>query len=417
MPTVIAAGGIAALLRPGMRVYAPGLSGESPLLVDALRADPERCAGVRFVGVWLPGYNEVDYAGLHPSARATAFFVGPALRASFVAGRIDYLPMSYFAIYAYLRDRAPVDLALLQVAPPDPFGRCSLGVANDFTPAMLDKAACTVAHVNPEMPRTVGAATVRFEDLDYVVEAPHPLLGGDDGIDPAFAAIGRHLATLVPDGATLEVGVGKVQGVLAALCGHRDLRLHTGAFSDPLLRLAESGALADRDAAVTAGVAWGSEALYAFVADNPRFCFAPVGATHAVTTLAAIDRFIAVNAVIEVDLLGQANAEMIDGRQVSSAGGITDFMRGARLSPGGLAVVALPATTKGGTVSRIVPRLDAGTAVSVARADMQVVVTEHGIADLRDRSVDARAEALIAVAAPAFRDRLAAAWRDRRARM
>ena len=417
MPKSIAAVEVPALLRPGMRVYAPGLSGESALLVDALRAAPQCCADVRFVGVWLPGYNNVDYAGLDPAARATAFFVGPALRQSFAAGRVDYLPISYFAVYGYLRDRAAVDLALLQVSPPDTDGRCSLGVANDFTPAVLDKAACKVAHVNPLMPRTIGAATVAVDDIDYLVEAPRPVLGGDDGVDAEFVAIGRHVATLVPDGATLEVGVGKVQGVLAALTGKRDLALHTGAFSDPVLRLVEASALADRVAAITAGVAWGSEALYAFVADNPRVRFAPVGVTHAIATLGAIERFIAINSVIEVDLLGQANAEMIRGRQVSSAGGITDFMRGARLSPGGLAIVALPSTTKGGTVSRIVAHLDEGAAVSVARADMEVVVTEHGIADLRDKSVDARAEALIAIAAPAFRDQLAAAWHERRGRM
>jgi acyl-CoA hydrolase len=184
-----------------------------------------------------------------------------------------------------------------------------------------------------------------------------------------------------------------------------------------VLRLVEAGALADRDGAITAGVAWGSEALCRFVADNPRVRFAPVGETHAIGTLGAIERFVAINSVIEVDLLGQANAEMVRGRQVSSAGGITDFMRGARLSPGGLAIIALPSTTKGGTVSRIVAHLGEGSAVSVARADMQVVVTEHGIADLRDKPVDARAEALIAVAAPAFRDGLAAAWRERRANM
>jgi acyl-CoA hydrolase len=417
MTKSIAAADVPALLRPGMRVYAPGLSGESGLLVDALRAAPACCAGVRFVGVWLPGYNNVDYAGLHPTARATAFFVGPALRQSFATGRVDYLPISYFAVYGYLRDRAAVDLAFLQVSPPDADGRCSLGVANDFTPAVLGKAACKVAHLNPLMPRTVGAATVAVDDIDYLIEAPCPVLGGDDGVDPEFDAIGRHVATLVPDGATLEVGVGKVQGVLAALTGKRDLALHTGAFSDPVLRLVEAGALADRDGAITAGVAWGSEALYAFVADNPRVRFAPVGVTHAIGTLGGIERFVAINSVIEVDLLGQANAEMVRGRQVSSAGGITDFMRGARLSPGGLAIVALPSTTKGGTVSRIVPHLDEGAAVSVARADMQVVVTEHGIADLRDMPVDARAEALIAVAAPAFRDPLAAAWRERRGNM
>jgi acyl-CoA hydrolase len=414
MPKTLSASEVPGLLRPGMRVYAPGLAGESSLLVDALRSRPEASAGVRYVGVWLPGINLVDYAGLHSDARATAFFVYSELRASFAAGRVEFLPLSYFAVYAYLRDRVEVDIALLHVSPPGPDGRCSVGVANDFTPAVLPKARAKVGHINPRMPRTRGAATVAFEDLDYVIEGAHPLLSDEPGGDPDFDAIGRHIADVVPDGATLEVGVGRVQGVFAALTGKRDLALHTGAITTPVLRLVEAGAIAGRADAITTGVALGDETLYDFVADNPAVRFAPVGWTHDIATLRAIERFVAINSVIEVDLLGQANAEMVGGRQVSSAGGITDFMRGARLSPGGFAVVALPSTARGGTVSRIVPRLADGAAVSVARADMDLVVTEHGVADLRNRSIDERAAALIAVASPRFRDDLSRAWRDRR---
>lgn len=400
-----------------MTVYAPGLAAESPIFLSALKAAPEAAAGVRFIGVWLPGYNRTDYAGLHPQARAIAFFIGPELHDSFAAGRVEHLPISYYAAYCHLRDAVPIDLALLHVSSPDPEGRVSLGVANDFSPAVLAKAALKVAHVNPGMPHTCGAATLAVGDLDYVVEAACPLAGSDPGIEPAFAAIGRHIATLIRDGDTLEVGVGRVQGVLGALTDKRDLAFHTGAITDPVRHLAEAGALAMREGAITTGVAWGSRQLYDFTADNPRVRFAPVGWTHDIANLRRIRRFVAINAVIEVDLLGQANAEMIAGRQVSSAGGITDFMRGARLSSGGMAIIALPSSAKGGSVSRIVSELAPGTAVSVARAEMEVVVTEHGIADLRGRGVDARARALIDVAAPQFRDQLAAAWRERRSRL
>ncbi len=417
MPRSLSAAEVPGLLRPGLRVYAPGLAGESGLIVDALRSRPDASAGVRYIGVWLPGINRVDYAGLHPDARSTAFFIYPDLRPSFDAGRIDFLPLSYFSVYAYLRDRAAVDLALLHVSPPGDDGRCSVGVANDFTPAILPKARIKVAHVNPRMPRTRGAATVAFEDLDYVIEGAHPLLSDDPASDPDFDAIGRHIADVVPDGATLEVGVGRVQSVFAALTGKRDLALHTGAITTPVLRLVEAGAIAARDGAITTGVALGDDALYRFVADNCRVRFAPVGWTHDIATLRAIDRFVAINSVIEVDLLGQANAEILGGRQVSSAGGITDFMRGARLSAGGFAIVALPSTARSGTLSRIVPELADGAAVSVARGDMDLVVTENGVADLRDRTIDERAEALISVAAPRFRDALTAAWRERRAKV
>ncbi|TVR98470.1 MAG: hypothetical protein EA406_06940 [Rhodospirillales bacterium] len=418
MPQVIPADAVADLLRPGLRLYAPGLAGESPLFVQALAARPEAARGVHFTGVWLPGFNRTDYAGLHEEARATAFFVGALNRASFTARRVDYLPLSYAGIAAFMREALAVDLALLHVSPPDGDGHVSLGIANDFTPEVLAKPCLKVAHVNPMMPRTVGSATLPLGAIDYIVEAPCPLPGEDNGaIDPVFAAIGRHIAGLVQDGDTVEVGIGRVQGVLAALHAKRNLALHAGAVTDPLLGLADAGALRPGDGAVTTGVAWGSPALYRFLADNPTVRFAPVSHTHDVRVIAAIRRFVAINTVIEVDLLGQANAEMVAGRQISSAGGLTDFMRGARMSPGGFSVIALEAAAKGGTVSRIVPALAEGTAVSAARGDVAYVLTEHGTADLRHASVDRRAEALIAIAAPQFRDDLTRAWQDRRGRM
>lgn len=398
-----------------MRVYVPGVSGESTLLGKALRAEPDAAAGVTFTGVWLPGINRLDYAGLHPQARAEAFFITPDLHGSFRAGRVAYRPLSYFEAYRWLREGPAVDLALLQVSPPDRVGRVSLGVANDFTPAILGRARHRLAHINPLLPPTRGAATIAYTELDWVIEAPSPLLGDGGGEDAAWTAIGRHVAELVADGATIEIGIGRVPQVLHALTSHRNLRVHSGAITSPLLALAAAGALADTADAVTAGVALGSEALYAFAAADPRVRFAPVGWTHAMATLSRIERFVAINGVIEVDLWGQANAEMVDGRHVSSAGGIGDFIRGARAAPGGLAIIALPATARNGSVSRIVPQLT-DTVVSVGRTDVDIVVTEHGVARLRHASIDERAEALIAIAAPAFREPLAAAWSARRSR-
>ena len=423
MPRTIDPESLADLLAPGRRVYAPGVAGESPLLVAALRAAPEACRGVVFTGVWLPGINRIDYAGLHDEAKAEVYFVGPDQRPSFAAGRTAYFPLSYHAVYRRFEEAPGPDLALLHVSPPDAEGYCSLGLANDFTPAVLARAHRLLAHVNPAMPRTNAAATVAYEALDVVIEADGPLLtespSATGSLSPgdAFEAIAGHLARLVRDGDTLQLGIGQVQSVLAAFRDRRDLAVHAGIVGDGLLTLATSGALADRPAAVTTGVAYGSEELYRFVADNPRVRFAPVGYTHDIGTLRAIPRLVAINSVIEVDLLGQANAESVDGRQISSAGGITDFLRGARLSPGGLPIVALQATARRGTVSRIVAELPAGTPVSVPRGDIGLVVTEYGVADLRGRSVDARAEALIAIAAPKFRDGLQEAWRDRRRRL
>ncbi len=418
MPKPLTAVDVPTVLQPGMQVYAPGFAGESAVLVEALQAAPAACSGVRFVGVWIPGINRVDYAALHPTARSTAFFVGHDLRPSFTAGRVDFLPLPYSGIYAYLRDTADIDVAFLHVAAADADGRCSLGVANDFTPAVLSKARLTVAHVNAAMPRTRGATTVAFDDLDYVVEESRPLLAEAPApADADLAAIGHHIADLVADADTIQIGVGRIQAVLGALAGKRGLMVHGGMITESVKDLVDAGAIADVDGAITTGVAWGDADLYDWVADNPRVRFAPVAHTHDPAVLAAIPRLIAINSVIEVDLLGQANAEAVGGRQISSAGGLVDFLRGARASPGGLPIVALASTAKGGAVSRIVPEFTAGAPVSVARGDMGLVVTEHGVADLRGKSVDARAEALIAVADPRFRDDLRAAWDRRRAAM
>jgi acyl-CoA hydrolase len=417
MPSRLVPADLPHLLHPGARVYVAGTAGESALVAGALAAAPDAALGVQFIGVWLPGINGIDYAGLHPAARATAFFIGRPLRQSFAAGRIELLPIPYSAIYAYLRDVAAIDLALLQVSPPGPDNRFSLGVANDFSPAILRKARRLIAHVNPNMPYTRGAATIGRDDVAAIVEEEAPLIGGAADFDPAWTAIGDHIAGLLDDGDTIEAGIGGVQSVFASLCGFKRLRIHSGAISTPLLRLVDAGALAEDSDAITTGIAYGSADLYDFVRWDPRVRFAAVGETHDPATLRAIARFVAINSVIEVDLLGQANAEMVDGRQVSGTGGLVDFMRGARLSRDGVAIVALPATARRGTRSRIVGQLPQGTAVSVSRADAQIVVTEYGVADLRWRSLDARAEALIAIAAPRFRDDLAAAWDRRRAAM
>ncbi len=414
MPSIITPDDLSRLLRPGMRVYVGGTAGESALFAAALAAAPHAAAGVRFLGVWLPGLNRVDYAGLHPEARATAFFITRQMHRSFVSGRIDFLPIPYSAAFAYLRDDADIDLALLQVSPPGRDGRFSLGIANDFAPAILAKAGRIVVHINPSMPTTRGAATLAPQDVVAIIEQPAALITESAPQDACWAAIGVHVASLVRDGDTLEVGIGNVQSVLSALAGARRLRIHSGAVSTPLLGLASSRALDTSKDSVVTGIAYGSSEFLNFVGSDPRVRFANVGETHDPARLRAIPRLIAINSVIEIDLLGQANAEMVDGRQVGGVGGLLDFMRGARSSEGGLAIVALPATTGDGQRSRIVAALAPGTTVSVGRTEIDVVITEFGIADLRRRSVDARAEALIAVAAPQHHNTLAAAWHERR---
>lgn len=393
---------------PGMEVYAPGCAGHSPLFEAWLRQAPDCADGVRFSGVHIPTVNRFDYAALHARARQRVIFLSAELRDSWLAGRVDYLPMTYSGTWQWLSETARFDLALLQVSPPDAQGNCSLGVACDFSPAAWPRSGRILAHVNPAMPRTRGPS-IPWDRIDAVVEQDTPLLeSADPPADAMMDALAAQVAGLIPDHATLQLGLGKLQSaLLRAVRGRRGLRIHSGMVSDGLLQLIEHGALAEGDQAVVAGVAIGTRALYDAVA--ARVCFRDVGHTHDHAVLRAIPQLMAVNSALSVDLLGQVNGEFLGDRQISGVGGLPDFLRGARLSAGGRGIIALPACTASGR-SRIVPMLPSGP-VSVARVDADCIVTEHGVAELRHLGVHERARAIIAIADPGHREALEREWR------
>ena len=417
MPQMIQAREAAGLLKPGMGVFVQGAASEPSHILGAIHDAPGAGAGVDFHYVFLAGINRFDPTSLDEDARATCFFVGAQNRASVAAGRTRFLALHYSRIFTYLRDQAPLDLAIIQVAPPDENGRCSLGVSVDFAPLAMDRAGCVLAEINPAMPAPPGSPTIAHEQIDYAVETDHPLVTYQDSPVPAeMVEIGRHVASLIEDGDCIETVIGRVpSAVLAALGDKRDLGLHSGMVSAPITRLIEKGVLTgarksiDRGKAVT-GVALGGPALFDYLGGAPDVLFRPVDYTHDVATIARIDNFVAVNSVLEIDLFGQINAETQGGRLTGGTGGLMDFMRGARLSKGGRSILALRASGAGGTVSRIVPALGQGQMVSGARTDVDFVVTEQGIADLRYLTPDARAQALISIAHPDFQDELSRAW-------
>lgn len=393
-------------IRAASEVYAPGCGGHSLLFEQWLGAAPEASADTRYSGVQIPTVNRFDFAGLHPRARQRTIFLSAELRASWLAGRVDYLPMTYSATWRWLREVARFDVALVQVAPPDAQGNCSLGIACDFTPAAWPRARIILAHINPSMPRTRGPS-IPYSAITAAIEADAPLLQVPDPAgDAAMDAVAARVASLIGDGATLQLGLGRLQSaVLRAVADRRDLRIHSGMVSDGLLGLFESGALADADDAVVAGVALGTSALYAAC---ERIDFREVGHTHAAATLRNIDQLHAINSALSVDLLGQVNGEFLAGKQLSGVGGLPDFIAGARQTIAGRGIIALPASTPKGEC-RIVPMLPAGP-VSLARVDADCIVTEHGVADLRHLDVHERAAALIAIAAPEHREGLTASW-------
>ncbi len=390
------------------RVYVPGVAAEPYGLAEAFARDPETARGLTFFGVWIPGVNRTDWSALHDTARFETIFLAPELRGGFEAGRVDFLPLTYTRAWRWL-ETCPVDAAIVQVAPPDANGDCSLSLSCDFTPAIWERAPVRIAQINPALPVMPGAPSIPLSAFDAVCEVesePRGFQAGD--LPEAFAHIARHIAQQVEDRAAVQFGLGKVQlAVLPALKDHTGLTIHSGMVSDPLLDILEGDAVAT----IRTGAVLGSRALAQRLKDDRRLTMTPVSLTHGAGVLAGLARFTAINSVIEVDLFGQANAEFVGGRQVSGGGGLSDFLRGAQASPGGKAIVALASTAKGGTVSRIVPRLSA-PAVSLSRADIDIVVTEHGAADLRGLGLEARAGALIQIAHPEHRAVLDNAWTD-----
>lgn len=406
MPQLLDRTGFLDHLRHASEVYAPGCAGHSLLFEQWLRDDPQASAGVRYTGVQIPTVNRFDFAGLHPQARQRTIFLSAELRASWLAGRVDYLPMTYSATWRWLSEVAQFDLALVQVAPPDAQGNCSLGIACDFTPAAWPRARIVLAHINPSMPRTRGPS-IPYSAITAAIEADAPLLEvPDPPADGAMDAVAAQVAGLIGDGATLQLGLGRLQSaVLRAVADRRGLRIHSGMISDGLLGLQQSGALSQAPDAVVAGVALGSRALYDACAGVN---FREVGHTHAAATLRNIDSLHAINSALSVDLLGQVNGEYLSGKQLSGVGGLPDFISSARQTVAGRGIIALPASTPKGEC-RIVPMLPAGP-VSLARVDADCIVTEHGVAELRHLDVHQRAAALIAIAAPEHREGLAADW-------
>ena len=395
----------------GRTLYVPGSTGEPAGLCDWLAANPEAAKGATFVGGYVPGINAFDYGALGETVGVVSPFANPALKAATAGGRLRQMPLTYAASRRFIDDGAGIDVAFLHLSMADAGGRCSFGLAAEFSPTAARAAKRRIGILNPLMPAMPGAMPVALDDLDMVIEAEMPLRATAVTASPAtLTRIAGRVSGLIPDRATIQIGIGSLGLELCRnLSSHRGIRVHSGVMGDGLMLLDEVGAL-DADAAIVAGVLYGSEALYDYGARRGGILIEGVEDTHDLGRFPGIERFVAVNAALEVDLFGQVNAELVGGRFVSGAGGSPDFARAARLSPGGLAMVALASTASGGTVSRIVPRLEGP--VSLARHEIDMVVTEHGAAPIGRLDVEARSQALIAIADPAWQPRLAEAWRE-----
>lgn len=398
MPRAIGADDVLNALPHGARVLVQGGAGESRLIAQAIETRIATRPDLSFVGVMLPGVNTNAYGGSF-----TTFFLTPELKAA----NARFLPLGYNDILAYL-SALPIDAALFTASRPDESGFCSFGAAVDFLADLWPRIPIRIAHVNPAMPHTHGHTGMPFDDLTCFIEAETPLIELRDAPDDEVTrAIGAHVAALVPDGATVQTGIGKAPSAcMRALTAKRGLRLHTGFIGEWALDLINSGALAT-DTPITTGLALGTPRLYASLR-APRFAFQPVSHTHAPSVLATLEKFVTINAALEVDLFGQVYAERAPNGFASGPGGSLDFARGAKLA-GGARIIVLPATARDS--SRIVGPGAGRGPVSLSRFDVDIVVTEYGAADLRACDHYVRAERLINVAAPTHREALMAAWR------
>jgi acyl-CoA hydrolase len=408
------------VVRPGDRVFVHTAAATPQRLVEALsdRAD---------------ALNDIDVCHLHTEGPApyadeahadtfhtNSMFVGANVRGAVDEGRADYIPVFLSEAPALFRDDIlPLDVALLQVSPPDDHGYCSLGVSVDASNAALETADHVVAQINPQMPRTHGDGLVHVDEIDYGVEvdtalatAPRP------DLTDVERAIGTHCAALVEDGATLQVGIGAIpDAVLRALDTHEDLGVHTEMFSDGVVDLVEAGVVTGANKTVHPGkivgsFAMGTRRLYDFMDDNPAVAMLDAAYVNDTAVIRRNPTVTAINSAIEVDLTGQVCADTIGTYQYSGVGGQMDFIRGASLSEDGKPIIALPSTTRSG-ISRIVPHLKEGADVVTTRAHVHYIVTEYGAVNLYGKNLRERAAALIEIAHPDHRESLQEAAYDR----
>ncbi|MEX2115853.1 MAG: acetyl-CoA hydrolase/transferase C-terminal domain-containing protein [Bacteroidota bacterium] len=402
------------VVRSGDRIFISGNAATPLLLTNALARRKDELFDVEVNHVLLLGEDPLAKPGMERHFRHNSLFVGPADREAIADGRSAYVPIHLSEIPSLFSGGIiPLDVAFIHVSPPDEHGFMSYGVECAASKAAAESAKIVVAQVNERMPRTLGDVFLHVSHVHKIVECSEPLLTLEPGESTEVEQkIATHIAGLIRDGDTLQLGIGGIpDAVITQLDTKRHLGIHTEMVSDGVIRALESGIITNRKKTlhpgkVIATFVLGSEELYRYVDNNPIFELHPCDYTNDPFIIAQNENMVAINSAIEIDITGQVCADSIGSKIYSGFGGQVDFIRGAGYSKGGKPIIAIPSSTKNGTISRIVPQLKPGAGVVTTRADVHYVVTEFGVASLHGRNLEERAEALIAIAHPAFRAEL-----------
>lgn len=396
------------------RVVLSHAVGEPRELVKAMVDNHESYEGVEVVHMVALGPGEYTKPEMSNHFRHNALFVGASTRTAVKEARADYTPVFFSEVpRLFKKGYMPVDVVMLQVSPPDAHGNFSIGTSCDYTKPAVESAKVVMVEVNKQMPRTLGDNFVNVADVDFIIEADYPLVElKPSRITEIEEAIGKNCAELIEDGSTLQLGIGSIpDAVLMFLKDKKDLGIHSEMFSDGVVDLYNAGVITNNKKTIHKGkmivtFLMGTRKLYDFINDNPQVELYPVDYVNNPAVIMQNYKMVSINSCIQVDLMGQVVSETIGPVQFSGVGGQVDYVRGTSMAEDGKSILAMPSTASKGKVSRIVACIDKGAAVTTSRNDVHYVVTEYGIADLRGKTLGERAEALIGIAHPDFREQL-----------
>lgn len=399
-------------IKSGNRVVIGHACGEPAKLVEAMVSNKDQYENVEIVHMVAMGKAEYCKEGMEKHFRHNGLFLGGTTKNAVKEGRGDYTPVFFSEIPRLFREKLTVDVALVQLSKPDANGYMSFGISVDYTKPVCENAKVVIAQVNENMPRTMGDSFIHISDVDYVVEYDEPIHTlAEPRIGDVEREIGRNCASLINDGDTLQLGIGAIpDAVLTFLKDKKDLGIHSEMFSDGVVDLIKAGVITNKKKKLHVGkmvvtFLMGTEELYKFVDNNPQVEMRSVDYVNDPTVIMKEDNIVSINSCVQVDLMGQVASESIGSTQISGVGGQVDFIRGAAMAKNGRAIIAMPSTVKG-KISKIVPNLDEGAAVTTSRNDVDYIVTEYGIAELKGKNLRERSKALINIAHPDFREEL-----------